>query len=119
MGVQFESEDTQRRSRMLAERWGVTEEYAIGNLLQRELEREGLLPPEDEGVRRARLMAEHHRRRVAQLPPDEQEAHRRRVDEFKAMIRGIQERVAALPLLDSRLSEEIMRDMYDEDGLPK
>jgi antitoxin VapB len=42
---------------------------------------------------------------------DKQEAWRR--------IRELQKQVAELPVYDSRSAEEIMEDMYDENGLPK
>ena len=42
---------------------------------------------------------------------EKQEAWRR--------IRELQKQVAGLPVYDSRSAEEIMEDMYDENGLPK
>jgi antitoxin VapB len=43
-------------------------------------------------------------------------AKRREIARKLEVIRQIQERVAALPVLDSRTDEEILG--YDEDGLP-
>ena len=36
-----------------------------------------------------------------------------------AAIREIQDRVASAPVYDPRTPQEIMDDMYDDDGLPK
>ncbi len=40
-------------------------------------------------------------------------------EERLARVRAIQERIAALPVLDPRSGQEIMDDFYDENGLPK
>lgn len=40
-------------------------------------------------------------------------------EESMKAIRDIQKRFAELPVLDSRSMDEIMADMYDENGLPK
>ena len=119
MGVHIDSDEYERHARRLADHRGTTVDEALTGLLRRELEQEGLIDPEDEGVRRARLIDKWQEERLALLPPDEREERLRQAEEFMAVVRGIQDRVAAMPVLDPRSSEEIMRDMYDEDGLPK
>lgn len=47
----------------------------------------------------------------------EEEAEReKRVEEFRALVRRIQDEVAKLPILDNRTPDEILG--YDENGLP-
>jgi antitoxin VapB len=41
------------------------------------------------------------------------------LEERLQSIREIQKRFAELPVLDNRSMDEIMEDMYDENGLPK
>ena len=116
MGVHIDSEEYERQARRLADHRGTSVDEALGDLLRRELEREGLIAPEDEGVRRAKLMVEQLRAKRALLPPEEQEERRRGDDDFMAGVRDLQRRVAELAVLDPRPADEII---YDEDGLPK
>lgn len=119
MGVHIDSEEYERQARRLADHRGTSVDEALSDLLRRELEREGLIPPEDEGVRRAKLMVEHFRAKRALLPPEEREAKEREIARRVEALTRIQREIAALPVLDPRPMEEIMRDIYDEDGIPK
>lgn len=119
MGVQFDTEKARSMARELADRLGVSEAFIVEEALRTQMESVGLIPKRDEGTRRAVIMGEQQRERVARLPPAEREEHERRRAKFMADIRDIQRQVAALPVLDPRPIEEIMRDMYDADGLPK
>lgn len=116
MGVQFDTEKTRSMAKELSDRLGVSEAFIVEEALQTQMERLHMRPERDEGTRRAVIIAEQLRARV---PPEQREEHERRRAEFMEHIRRIQSEVAALPVLDPRPIEEIMRDMYDEDGLPK
>lgn len=116
MGMVIDNDEFERLAHQLADRRGTSVNTALTDLLRRELEREGSATPEDEGVRRAKLMVEQFRKKYALLPPEEQEERSRREEEFMAAISDIQRRVAELPVLDPRPIDEIV---YDEDGLPK
>lgn len=116
MGVLIDSEEYERQARRLADHRGTSVDQALTDLLRRELEREGLTEAEDPGVRQARLLSEHFRKQWALLPPKEREARERESARRMEAIRGIQRRVAELPVLDPRPIDEII---YDEDGLPK
>lgn len=118
MGVHIDSEEYERHARRLADHRGTSVDEALTDLLRRELEREGLTE-EDPGIRQARLLSEHIRKQWALLPLQEREAKERESARRMQAIREIQQRVAKLPVLDPRPIEEIMRDLYDEDGIPK
>lgn len=119
MGVQFDTEEARRMAKELADRLGVSETFIVEESLRTQMEAVGLLPRRDPGVRSAAIIVEQIRERVARLPPDEREAHQRRTVERMEILREIQDSVARLPVLDPRPIEEIVRDIYDEDGIPK
>ena len=70
-------------------------------------------------MRQARLLSEYIRRKWALLPPEERQAKEREAERRMQVMRQIQDSIARLPVLDARPIGEIMRDIYDEDGIPK
>lgn len=108
-----QAEDYLRR---LAAHRGVTEERALGDALLHALEEAMARDHSEEWRRQAAEVIEQYK---ASIPPEEREARERQATEFLDVVSGIQERVSAMPILDSRSAEEIGRDLYDEDGLPR
>lgn len=92
MGINLDSAELDM-ARQLALHQGMTLDGAVGAALRRDLERQGL----------------------ASKPELTTEERQQRSQEFHAMVSEIQERIAALPVLDPRPYREIL---YDEDGLP-
>ena len=119
MGVHIDSEEYERQARRLARHRGMRVDEALTDLLRRELEREGLTEEDDPGIRQARLLSQHIRKKWALLPPEERQAKEREAERRMEVMREIQDSIARLPVLDARPIEEIMRDVYDEDGIPK
>lgn len=108
-----QAEDYLRR---LAAHRGVTEERALGDALLHALEEAMARDHSEEWRLQA---AEAIDRYKASIPPEEREERERQAAEFLQVVHGIQERVAAMPVLDARSSGEIERDLYDEHGLPR
>lgn len=124
MGVQFDidqfaTDDARSMAKRLAGHLGVSEAFITEEALRTQMECFGMIPARDEGTRRAVILAEHLRRKREALPPEQRAEREREVARRMEAIRDIQRRVAELPVLDPRPIEEIMRDIYDEDGIPK
>ncbi|WP_374942730.1 type II toxin-antitoxin system VapB family antitoxin [Sphingomonas sp.] len=92
MGINLDSAELDM-ARQLAAHQGMTLDGAVSAALRRDIERQGLAAKPE-------------------LTPEEREQRSR---EFHAMVRDIQNKIAAVPLLDPRPYREIL---YDEDGLP-
>lgn len=101
---------------MIAVEDGVSEGFVLEELLRRELEQRGSIPARDEGARRAMLIAEQI---WGAIPAEERKEREKLAWELRQELREIQDEIAALPVLDPRSAEEVMRDLYDEDGLPR
>ena len=102
--------------RKLAAHRGVSEERALGDALLHALEEVVTHDRSEEWRREAMEAIEQYK---ASIPPEERAERERQAAEFLEVVHGIQERVAAMPVLDPRSGEEIERDLYDEDGLPR
>lgn len=116
MGSITLTDQAQDHLRRLAAHRGVSEERALGDALMHALEEELSRGASGEWRRRATEALEQYK---ASIPAEERGERERQAAEFMEVVSGIQERVSAMPVLDPRSAEEIGRDLYDEDGLPR
>lgn len=100
MAMTIQNPEVERLARELAQKTGVTIDDAVAQALRRAV-LDQMLETIERDVKRE----------PKKFPNDEENAHR-----IHALVKRIQDEIAAMPVLDHRSSDEILG--YDEWGLP-